>query len=306
MTFLPSLVASLPHLRSLEVSACTRMVEDVFSILDGCPSSLERLALDTILRRRNELDQGDSVNNPDYPSIPSIAKPLRLKYLSMPYSAIQGTMEGILSRLAVHSLQEFDIKAAYCLRISPTIRDALWRLTSLTVQEKQLGHEQALPGIVEAIHPHQLRRANMDRTTTECIAKLIEKQHQSLESLSAQEFDLNGLAFCGSWNFDRPAAAVVCTELEVFEGCVGLALPIHRHVSGRLVSNKSVDATRIEEQFMRRLGRLTNLRCFVQNDRGRLLCSTDERADGEERGVVPGFWARTSAGSREPTDIQGP
>jgi len=287
-SFLPSLLASLPHLRSLVLFADTMMMEDVIPILDGCPSSLERFSLGTTLTRRNELDQGDSVNNPDYSSIPSIATPLRLKYLGMPYSRIRGSIECILSRLAVHSLQDFRIEAAYSLQISPTIRDALWRLTSLHVEETQVGDKWALPGILEAVHPHQLCRVNVYRMTTECIAKLIEKQHQSLEYLTV-EFEQNHagalmdiLATCGrlkSLTFMslpfvnigtliNPQKPWVCTDLEGFEGYFGLSIPIEPHVPDPLASDNDVYATSIEQQFMRRLGRLTNLRCLVQRDRG--------------------------------------
>ncbi|KAF9346974.1 hypothetical protein BGX34_003492, partial [Mortierella sp. NVP85] len=173
--------------------------------------------------------------------------------------------------------------------ISPAVRDALWRLTSLHVQEKQSGHERALPGILEAIHPHQLCRVHVYNMTTECIAKLIEKQHQSLESLSVgfEERHTGALAdilaTCGRlkslifWvcsfvslgTLIDPQKPWVCTELEVFEGSLGLAHPIEPHVSDPLISNKSLDTTGIEEQFMLRLGQLTNLRCLVQKGRDR-------------------------------------
>ncbi|KAF9342712.1 hypothetical protein BGX34_007775, partial [Mortierella sp. NVP85] len=198
-------------------------------------------------------------------------------------------MEVILSSLAVHSLQNFQIEAAYCLQISPAVRDALWRLTSLHVRERHLGDEQALSGILEAIHPHQLCRLNADRMTTECIAKLFEKQHQSLEFLEVQFEERHTgaladiLATCGRlknlifwvWPFVNigtlinPQKPWVCTELEVFAGCFGLVLPIEPHVPDPLVPNKSVDATSIEEQFMLRLGRLTKLHCVMQKGRGR-------------------------------------
>ncbi|KAK3806664.1 MAG: hypothetical protein J3Q66DRAFT_445255 [Benniella sp.] len=285
LTILLSLLSSLPHLRSLELDTNMMMVEDVYSILDGCPSSLERFSLNATLTRSNELDQGDSVNNPDYSSIPSNARPLRIKQLRLAGSAFKGTMEGILSRLAAHSLELLWIDAAYCLQISPTVRDALWRLTSLTVHEKQSGHERALPGILEAIHPHQLRRAYVYRMDSECIAKLIEKQHQSLELLSVQlekghtgaladilatcgrlkRLIFSGLPFVNIGTLIDPQKPWVCTELEDFEGDFGLSIPIEPHP---LVSDNDVDATSIEEQFMRRLGRLTNLRCVVQKDHG--------------------------------------
>ncbi|KAK3806669.1 MAG: hypothetical protein J3Q66DRAFT_445260 [Benniella sp.] len=289
MTILPSLLTSLPNLRSFELFTKPMMVEDVLPILNGCPSSLERLGLYTDLIRGNELDQGDSVNNPDYSSITAIANPLRLKFLCMPSSAIQRSMEEILSLVAVHSLQELRIETAYCLQISPIIRDALWRLTSLHVKDWQSGDERALPGILEAIHPHQLCRVNVDSMTRECIAKLIEMQHQSLESLNVQfeEGRHTGaladiLATCGRlkrltfscWPFVNiqtlidPQKPWVCTELEVFEGYFGLALPEEPRDLGRLGFSESVDVKtfrRIEEQFMHRLGRLTNLRCLVQN-----------------------------------------
>ena len=289
VTFLPIMLANLPHLRSLELSSTNMMImEDIFSILDGCPSSLERFFPGIMLTRRRELSQGDSVHHPDYSSIPSIATPLRLKYLRLPFSRIEGSIECILSRVAVHSLQEFHIEPRYCLRISPTVRDALWRLTSLHVRDRLLGDELALPGILEAIHPHQLCRVDVDSMTTECIAKLIEKQHQSLETLTVCfDQDHTGaladiLATCGrlkhltftTWPFVNietlidPQKPWVCTELEVFKGYFGLALPIEPQLIGPLASNKSVDvktSRRIEEQFMRRLGRLTNLRHVEQN-----------------------------------------
>ncbi|KAK3806665.1 MAG: hypothetical protein J3Q66DRAFT_358187, partial [Benniella sp.] len=288
LTILLSLLSSLPHLRSLELDTNMMMMEDVYSILDGFPSSLERFSLNATLTRSNELDQGDSVNNPDYSSIPSNARPLLLKQLRLLRSGHRGTVEDILSRLAVHSLQDFRIEAAYCLRITPTVRDALWRLTSLHVHEKQSGDERALPGILEAIHPHQLCRVKVYNMTTGCIAKLIEKQHQSLEYLTV-EFERNHtgaladiLATCGrlkrltfmGWPFVNigtlidPQKPWVCTDLEDFEGDFGLALPIEAQFPRPLASNRSVDATVIEEQFMRRLGRLTNLRCVVQRDHG--------------------------------------
>ncbi|KAK3806670.1 MAG: hypothetical protein J3Q66DRAFT_406808 [Benniella sp.] len=283
MTFLTSLLASLSHLRSFELFISPMMVKYVFPILDACPSSLERLAL-------HIPPKGDIrfTEDSDYSSIPPIATPLRLKYFSMPYFDVQGSMEEILSRVAVHSLQEFRIQAAYCLQISPTVRDALWRLTSLHMKDLKSGDERALPGILEAIHPHQLRRVNVDRMTRENIAKLIEKQHQSLETLSVQldnghiaaladilatcsrlkRLTFSGQPFVNIQTLIDPQRPWVCTELGVFEGRFGLALPGEYGDLGRWVFEKSVDvktSRRIEEQFMHRLGRLTNLRCLVQN-----------------------------------------
>ncbi|KAK3806661.1 MAG: hypothetical protein J3Q66DRAFT_406799 [Benniella sp.] len=287
ITFLRSLLASLPYLRSLEVFANIVTVEDLLPILDGCPSSLERLGLFATLRRRNELDQGGSVNHSDHSSSSSTAKSLQLKYLRMPQSDIQGTLEDILSRLAAHSLQDLRISTRHSLRISPTIQDALWRLTSLHLKEMQLGHEKSLSGILEAIHPHQLRDVYVCRMNTKCTTKLIEKQHQSLESLNmgfeqahsgaladilASCVKLKSLTF-SAWPFVNigtlidPQKPWVCTELEVFEGYFGLST-IEPFVPVPSASDKSVDATCLrqdEEQFMRRLGQLSNLRCIVQN-----------------------------------------
>ncbi|KAK3806675.1 MAG: hypothetical protein J3Q66DRAFT_445264 [Benniella sp.] len=288
MTFLPGLLASLPHLRSFELFTNPMMVENVFPILDACPSSLERLALHIPPTEGITLDEEDSVNHPDYTSIPPIATPLRLKYFSMPYFDIQGSMEEILSRLAGHSLQEFRIDAAYCLQISSTVRDALWRLTSLHMKDLQSGAERALPGILEAIHPHQLRRVIVDNMTRECIAKLIEMQHQSLETLNVQlgnghtggladilatcgrlkRLTFSGQPFVNIQTLIDPQKPWVCTELEVFEGRFGLCLPGDYRDLDRLGFNKSVDvktSRRIEDQFMHRLGQLTNLRCLAQN-----------------------------------------
>jgi hypothetical protein len=292
ITFLPSLLTSLPHLQSLELSTKEMILEDLLAILDGFPSSLERFSLITALTRRMAVNQGDSVNHPDYSSITAIANPLRLKYLRVPYSDMKGTIEDILSRVAVHSLQDFRIDTAYCLRISPTVRDALWRLTSLHLQEFQVGDERALPGILEAIHPHQLRQVYVRTMNTECAAKLIEKQHQSLESLNVgfekthagaladilatcgrlKSLIFLGLPFVNIGTLIDPQKPWACTELEVFEGYFGLSIPIEPQVPDPLASEKSVDATTprwIEEQFMRRLGQLTNLRCVVQYEYGR-------------------------------------
>ncbi|KAK3806673.1 MAG: hypothetical protein J3Q66DRAFT_406812 [Benniella sp.] len=286
-SILPSLLASLPRLQFLVLFADTMMMEDVFSILDGFPSSLESFGLNATLTRSNKLDQGDSVNNPDYSSLLSNARPLQLKYLRLLCSGHRGTVEEILSRLAVHSLQDFRMEAACCLQITPSVRDALWRLTSLHLEDSQfrMGDERALLGILEAIHPHQLRQVRVYLMAAEGIAKLIEKQHQSLEDLTVkfEQYQTGALddilATCGrlksltllGWPFVNigtlidPQKPWVCTDLEDFEGDFGLALPIEPHVTGSLVS--SVNATVIEEQFMRRLGRLTNLRCVMQRDR---------------------------------------
>jgi len=136
----------------------------------------------------------------------------------------------------------------------------------------------------------------------EYIAKLIEKQHQSLETLSVQfkrghagvladilatcgrlkSMEFTGLRFVNIGTLIDPQKPWVCTELEVFEGCFGLPSPNEpHHVPDPLASDKSVDVTasrRIEEQFMRCLGRLTNLRCVVQYY-GRPV--TGERMDNE-------------------------
>ncbi|KAK3806662.1 MAG: hypothetical protein J3Q66DRAFT_406800 [Benniella sp.] len=308
IAFLPSLLAGLPHLRSLELSTKEMIVEDLLAILDGFPSSLERFSLITALTRRTAVDQGDSVNHPDNYSIPSVANPLRLKYLRMPYSDIQGTMEDILSRVAVHSLQGFRIDTAYCLRISPIVRDALWRLTRLHVQEFQV-EERALPGILEAIHPHQLRHVYVRTMNTECTAKLIERQHQSLESLnvgfekthagaladilstcgSLRSLTFLGLPFVNIGTLIDPQKPWACTALEVFEGYFGLSIPVGPHAPDPLASDKSVDATtsrRIEEQFMRRLGQLTNLRCVVQYEYGRDAVNHQLRRERMEKRIM--------------------
>ncbi|KAF9359421.1 hypothetical protein BGX34_008363 [Mortierella sp. NVP85] len=297
MTFLRSLLTGLQHLRSLELSARKMMVEDLLAILDALPSSLESLSLATdlekgleslimaaALKRRHPGSHRIHSSISSISSIPSIAKPLRLKYLSIPHYCFKGIMEDVLSRLAAHSLQGLQISTMHPLRISPTIRDALWRLTSLHLQEFQSGDGWTLPGILEAIHPHQLRRLYVYRMNTESAAMLIEKQHQSLESLTLHlEEDHAGaladiLATCRrlkSLTFSvppfvdirtliDPQKPWVCAELEIIKGYFGLPRPVRS-----LASDEGIEVTiskRIEEQFMRRLGRLTNLRCLVQNE----------------------------------------
>ncbi|KAF9359423.1 hypothetical protein BGX34_008365 [Mortierella sp. NVP85] len=232
-------------------------------------------------------DRGDFVNHPGNSSTTSIATSLRLKYLKMPYAFYQGFMEDILSRLAAHSLDDLRVSARYSLRLSPIIQDALWRLTSLWLQEVESGQEKSLLVILEAIHLHQLRRVTLYQVDTESIAKLVEKQHQSLEFMEVQfDEDHSGaladiLATCGrlkSLTFSGrhftdigalidPQKPWVCTELEVFSGSLGILFPVEPDDSDQLVSNEIVNVTTsrwIEEQFLYRLGRLTHLRCFVQ------------------------------------------
>jgi len=281
---LQNLLASLPHLRSLELFAPSIVIEDLLPILDACPRSLERLNLLSTLLRRKELDQGNSVNFPSQTSIISTATSLRLKQLRMEYPCYHNTLEDILSRLAVHNLEELQVYVTGPLLMSPTIRDALWRLTRLHLREMSPVIERALPGILDSIHPHQLRHVNLGSMDTRNIMTLIEQQHQSLESLSIHFMDghegalaeiMTTCVSLRSLNFStQPFVNIrtlidaqkpwVCTRLEVFEGCFGLSPPRPLASSDFNDNLGAMLAKQFEKLFMRRLGRLTNLRSIVQ------------------------------------------
>jgi hypothetical protein len=144
--------------------------------------------------------------------------------------------------------------------------------------------ERALPGILDSIHPHQLRHVNLGSMDTRNIMTLIEQQHQSLESLSIHFMDghegalaeiMTTCVSLRSLNFStQPFVNIrtlidaqkpwVCTRLEVFEGCFGLSPPRPLASSDFNDNLGAMLAKQFEKLFMRRLGRLTNLRSIVQ------------------------------------------
>ncbi|KAF9359417.1 hypothetical protein BGX34_008359 [Mortierella sp. NVP85] len=269
---LPSLLANLPSLRSLELGVPSVMVEDLLPILDACPTSLEHLVLSSSVGRRRHLD---SVTHPRQSH-------LRLKRLRIDGACYENTLEDILSRLAVHSLEEFELYTAFALQAC-TLSNTFWRLTRLDLQKMRPGPERILPQILDAIHPHQLRHVHLGKLSTECVAKLIEQQNQSLETLDVSFKHHHAkalsdiLATCGKLKSlifaAQPYVDIralidsqrpwVCTELEAFEGVFGLSPPLllPRDPS----ANKDAECPRqVEIQFMQRLGQLTKLRRLTQ------------------------------------------
>ncbi|KAK3806658.1 MAG: hypothetical protein J3Q66DRAFT_406795 [Benniella sp.] len=295
---LRTLVANLPCLRSLELGALEMTLEDLLLILDACPDSLECLELLSYLGRRKNLDQGDSVSQLHHSST-SMAMCLRLKHLRIRDGCDDGILEDLLSRLAAHSLEELQLDAVFPLPTIPILQNALWRLTHLHLSYMFPSADLILPALLDAIHPHQLRSVHLSDMDTECTAKLIEKQHQSLSSLNVTfEQGHTGalgdiLATCGklkrlSFSADPfvdvrilidPQKPWVCTELETFEGHFGLftsSIPQQHPLSVvspllalplgppscfySLFKENDEHERKTEDLFMRRLGQLTKLR----------------------------------------------
>ncbi|KAK3806645.1 MAG: hypothetical protein J3Q66DRAFT_406781 [Benniella sp.] len=276
---LPGLLASLSSLQSLELDVPYMRVENLLSVLDACPSSLQHLDLGSHLQRRITVQ--DSIAHPNH-SPTTTATSIRLKRLRIRGVCSRDTLEDILSHLAAHSLEELLLDSVLPHRTSSILRGALWRLTNLCLVAGNYGHEKVLPQIMDAIHPHHLRHVYLGDVDTESIAKLIGEQHGSLETLKltfAQDHaavladvlarctKLKKLIFTSQPFVDvraliDPQRPWVCFDLEVFDGHFGLTCrPLLR--SG---SKEKIDVERlrqIENQFMQRLGQLVKLRKLV-------------------------------------------
>ncbi|KAF9350340.1 hypothetical protein BGX34_001271 [Mortierella sp. NVP85] len=226
---LPSLIAGLSRLQSLELGMSSTL-EDLLSVLEACPTSLECFGLRADVRRK----QG---------------------YLNYSNSH--------------HSLSLVHQAAA----TAPSLR---------------LKHLNAIP-------PQQLRNVHLTAMDIECASMLVQKHHQSLESLVA-EF-VRGhtralgdiLARCCNLKYLKfeakpvdsrvlvdPQRPWVCSELEVFEGYFGLSPSLppppiisnQGHDTGRSSQEddgKVATTDQVESLFMQRVGQLTKLRRLVQS-----------------------------------------
>jgi len=278
---LPTLMPSLSHLRTLELNVKQMTVEELLPVLDACPSSLESLNLFSGLRRSEEYHQENSVTYPQY------STPLRLKHLRICTSCSSGALEDVLSRLAVHSLDELLVHGMFLARMFPSPQDALWRLTRLHLTSKDGGFYRCLSELLEAIQPHQLCHVRLDWMDIKCAMQLAKQQHQSLEFLNVsfvedQETGLSDiLVKCGKLKhlvfsaqpfvdiqiLIDPEYPWVCTELEVFEGAFGVSRSPHARftlISETNRANGAGNPEQIEDRFMQRLGQLTRLRRLVQ------------------------------------------
>jgi len=288
---LASLLVSLPQLRSLELDIPGMAVEDLLPVLNACSGSLGRLYLMSGLRRRDKIDKWASAARSN--SSITMATPLRIKHLCVKGACFDNTLEDILSRLAVHSLEELQLETVSPLQMIQSLRDVLWRLTSLSLHEMHPSLERVLPDILHAIHPHQLCHVYLGSLDTECTTVLIEQQHHSLESLSVTFMkDHTGaladiMATCRklkSLTFEAkpfvdirtlidPQRPWACTELEVFDGYFGLShFPLLSHPAppapppGSDLDDDPKRPTLVEDMFMQRLGQLTNLHSVVQKN----------------------------------------
>ncbi|KAK3806657.1 MAG: hypothetical protein J3Q66DRAFT_421343 [Benniella sp.] len=288
---LASLLVSLPQLRSLELGIPLMAVEDLLPVLNACSGSLGHLYLMSGLWRREKIDKRRSAGRPN--SSITKATPLQIKHLRVKGACFDNTLEDILSRLALHSLEELQLETVSSLQMIRSLRDVLWRLTSLSLHEMHPSLEKVLPDILHAIHPHQLCHVYLGSLDTECTTVLIEQQHQSLESLSVTFMKdhtgaladimatcrkLKSLTFVAKPFVDirtliDPQRPWTCTELEVFDGYFGLShFPLLSHPAppapppGSDLNEDPKRPTLVEHLFMQRLGQLTNLHSVVQKN----------------------------------------
>jgi hypothetical protein len=259
-------------------------VQDLLPVLDACSSSLKRLDLRPHICRGDRTQRDSATCHPPT----TTATSLRLKRLYMG-NCIAKIVEDVLSRLAAHSLEKLHLDTSFPLPSSPKLRDALWRLTHLCLENIHPNPTSVLPQVLDAIQPHQLRYVRLGSINTECTTKLVEQQHQSLEFLNmllihghtkaladilATCRKLKVLVFAAPPIVDiqtlvDPQRPWVCTELEVFGGC--FLLPSRPSLPS---NSNEVDDTESSRQvgkvFMQRLGQLTKLRGLAQdvNKRG--------------------------------------
>ncbi|KAK3806644.1 MAG: hypothetical protein J3Q66DRAFT_374976 [Benniella sp.] len=275
---LPTLMPSLLHLRTLELNVKQMTVEDLLPVLDACPISLESLNLVLGLRRSREYDEEDSATYPHHSTL------LRLKHLRIYTSCSSGALEDVLSRLAVHSLDELLVHGIFVAWMFRPPKDALWQLTRLHLTG---GIYRCLSELLGAIQPHQLCHVHLGWMDIKCAMQLAKQQHQSLEFLNVSfgEDEETGLSDilvkCGKLKhlvfsahpfvdiqvLIDPEYPWVCTELEVFEGTFGLSRTPQARFTLIAETNRANGAgnpEQIEDRFMQRLGQLTRLRRLVQ------------------------------------------
>ncbi|KAK3821784.1 MAG: hypothetical protein J3Q66DRAFT_386522 [Benniella sp.] len=305
---LPGLLASLSRLQSLELGLSSTL-EDLLTVLEACPISLECFGLLHANVQRKQ-------SNPDY-SNPHIthslvnqaaatAPSLRLKHLSIHDGYYDGTAVDLLSYLAGRSLESLQIYAVinpFSLQMSPTLRDTLSRLTDLHIKNRR-GYERVFLMLLDAIPPQQLRNVHLAAMNIECASMLVQKHHQSLESLvtefvRGQSRALGDiLATCCNLKYLKfgaepfvdiralvdPQRPWVCSKLEVFEGYFGLlpSLPPPSNVSNQEEDGKVILTDQVENLFMQRVGQLTKLRRLVQSTDAMGYFFSDHPLDMEE------------------------
>ncbi|KAK3821787.1 MAG: hypothetical protein J3Q66DRAFT_334306 [Benniella sp.] len=289
---LPGLLASLSRLQSLELGLSSTL-EDLLTVLEACPISLECFGLLHANVQRKQ-------SNPDY-SNPHIthslvnqaaaaAPSLRLKHLSIHGWYYDGTTVDLLSYLAGHSLESLQVDAIivnpFSLQMSPTLRDTPSRLTDLHIKNRR-GYDRVFLMLLDAIPPQQLRNVHLAAMNVECASMLVQKHHQSLESLVTEFVRGHArvlgdiLATCCNLKYLKfgaepfvdiralvdPQRPWVCSELEVFEGYFGLppSLPPPSIVSNQEEDRKVIPTDQVENLFMQRVGQLTKLRRLVQS-----------------------------------------
>jgi len=292
---LPSLLASLPHLRSLDLDVSWMSVEELLPVLDACPSSLEHLSLRPSLHRKSSSQE----------NINTTVTPLRLKRLHIQGAFRDRTLDDVLSCLAVHSLEELRISSIYPLQIPSKLREAFWQLTHLCLKTVRPSPIRYMPQILDAIQPNHLRQVDLNNLDTESATKLIERQHRSLEFMNVDFLKghagslaeilatchklkvlvFTTVPFVDIQTLIGPWHPWVCAELEVFEGSFGLSRDFYTlHPSDPNGLNDAERSRQVEDQFMQRLGRLTKLRRLVQ--RGDSLNDMDIMAWSLSSGLV--------------------
>ncbi|KAK3821715.1 MAG: hypothetical protein J3Q66DRAFT_155591 [Benniella sp.] len=306
-----SLLPGLSCLQSLELGIIFTL-DDLLPVLNACPNSLNCLVLRSHVRRRKADQESSAPDQQKSPSSQSIVHqaattpPLRLKHLGILGICYHGTLWDILSHIAAHSLESLQVNeiidSPFSLQVSPALRDTLSRLTDLHINRRRPKHDPLLPMLLAALPPQQLRNLHLGTMDTECTTMLIDRQHQSLESLNVSFVQGHGgalgdiLATCSklkSLKFGTepfvdirtlidPQKPWVCTELEVFEGIFGLSpcpSPLASNENNGAEDSKQEDeegdekvatldpvtSDPAESLFMQQVGRLTKLRRLVQN-----------------------------------------
>lgn len=218
---LPSLVACLPHLRSLGLEGQEMSVQDLLPILDACPRSLEWLNLRLDLPRMRSNRQGP-IPHPHHSLINTTATSLQLKHLHIHGTFGDRTLEDILSCLVAHSLEELHITVKYPLRASSILQDALWQLTYLHLKATHPGPGKVVR-VLDSIQPHHLRHVNLNSLDTGWVHYTVDRaatwkprvsesgftsrSYRSLGRYSGdmsqtQGFDLHSQAICGHSKVD--------------------------------------------------------------------------------------------------------
>ncbi|KAK3821717.1 MAG: hypothetical protein J3Q66DRAFT_386493 [Benniella sp.] len=310
---LPSLLAGLSRLQSLDLGMAFA-TEYLLPVLDACSTSLERLELCSDILRNMANQEDLAVDQPSSPPQSIIqqeattAPSLRLKHLGIA-ACHDGTLWDILSHLVGHSLESLVVNtitySRFSPQVSPTLGDALSRLTDLHINNLQSNYTSDILVLLKAIPPHQLCRVYLAMLDTECAVMLSLQHHQSLESLGViflrghsgaladimatchklKTLDFGGEPLTDIRTLIDPQRPWVCTELEVLQGYFGLSpslIPNKNHGTGDMMKEdgEQVTSDQVENIFMQRLGQLTKLRRLMQDcDLMRYLCNSPNDND---------------------------